>query len=81
MANVDDMRARNLGSGGIRDVVLNPGEVRAGVNAKDVRGAEPEDEVDGRDRFDKVGPPVKGALEESRRDLVAVGDIDGNGYS
>jgi len=55
MANVDDMRARNLGSGGIRDVVLNPGEVRAGVNAKDVRGAEPEDEVGGETDSTKLG--------------------------
>jgi hypothetical protein len=81
MTSVDGTRECDLGGGGIRDEELSPGEAPAGVNARDARGTEPEEEVDGRDTFDKVPPVVNGVLEESRRDLAVVGDIGGNGYS
>jgi len=81
MTSVDDTREWNLGGGGIREEELSPGEIPAGVNARDVRGPELEDEVDGRDTFDRVAPTVNGALEESRRDRAVVGDTGGKGYS
>ena len=42
------------------------------MNARDAREPEVEEEVDERDTFDKVALPVKGALEESRRDLAGM---------
>ena len=81
MASVDGTRECSLGGGGIRDEELSPGEVPAGVNARDAREPEAEEEVDERDTFDKVALAVKGALEESRRDLAVGGDVGGNGYS
>lgn len=80
MTSVDDTREWNLGGGGIREE-LRPGEVPAGVSARDPRDPELEDEVDGRDTFDRVAPTVNGALEESRRDLAVAGDTGGKGYS
>jgi len=80
MTSVDGTRLCNLG-GDIREEEPRPGEVPTGVNARDERGPELDDEVDGRDTFDKVAPVVKGVLEESRRDLAVVGDIGGKGYS
>jgi hypothetical protein len=81
MTSVDGTRECDLGGGGIREEEPSPGEAPAGVNARDARGPELEEEVDGRDTFEKVALGVKGALEESRRDLAVVGDIGGKGYS
>ncbi len=81
MNRVDVPRECNLGGGGIREEELSPGEVPAGVNARDARDPELEDEVDESDTFDRVAPTVNGALEESRRDLPVVGVIGGKGYS
>lgn len=81
MNRVDVPRECNLGGGGIREEEVSPGEVPAGVSARDARGPEPEDEVDGRDTFDSVAPTVNGALEESKKDLAVVGVIGGKGYS
>ena len=79
ITSAEGMRECDLGGGGIREE-LSAGEVPAGVNAKDARDPEPEEEADVRDTFEKVAPVVNGALEESR-DLAAVGDIGGKGYS
>jgi len=81
MANAEGTRECNRGGGGIRDEELRPGEALAGVNARDARDPEPEEEVDERETLERVAPAVKGALEESRRDLAVVGDIGGKGYS
>lgn len=78
MASADGTRECSLG--GMREE-LSPGEGPAGVNARDARVTEPEEEADERDTFDKVAPAVNGPLEESRRDLAVVGDIGGKGYS
>lgn len=81
ITSVDGMRECSLGGGEIREE-LSAGELPAGVNARDARGPEPEEEEeDGRDRFDRVAPDVNCALEESRRDLAVVDDIGGKGYS
>lgn len=80
MTSVEGTRECNLGGGGNREE-LSAGEVPAGVNARDARCPEPEEELDGRDTFEKVALVVNGALEESRRDLAVVGDIGGKGYS